>query len=330
MPLYPRIIGPKEMAELEAERCPDVFTPPSEWVDSRYAILDPHRRYTVTEPVTIAGRSVFGNTPMSITYLPRPNGEMRFGSEGKFIDANLGQVQNGLHNIVLGTRKFCIGICEHSLVARHMGIEADIELQGARNFPNHDQGVKKEFDAVVPYLQDTGPANLMTVREPVGVDFGKGSYMLLHPDEGKKQFILDHELSHAKNVLGTQRVNHALTPASLAYISAARTICYKWLLRNGLLLSEKFGSQHEHFLNLTRRNVLLVGKELLNPNPVFDTDGDNKEALMHEVVDKAGAAALLPGRFVGKMVTRRTSHSRDVAALKLLHPYLILIEGNNA
>lgn len=327
----PRFIGADEIAHLVAERSSDVFTVPESWQDTQYRELDSRRRYTVSTMVTIPGVSVFGAKPMEVRYHPQAH-DMRFGRDAHWHEVSPEQAGNGVRNIVLGTRHR-VGICEHSLALRTMGIEADIELVGATNFPNHDHGVKTELAAILPYLVDVGPAPLRTVHSPVGVDFGDGRYVALLPDDGSHVLQLDHQFSHAGNVLGTQRLQQKITAPVVACMAAARTICYKWLLRNALLFSEKLGSPHERILHLTRQNVLLVSSILHNPRDQFtEPGGTNREALLHEGIDKLGAAALVPGRLVGTMITHSTNHARDIEALQMMSAakYLVPVSSSTS
>lgn len=314
-----RVVGLEDMRSAESARSPEVFSVPEHWVDPRLEGMDRLLRYVPSERVSVPARSVFGNRPMDIVYEPTIATNMRFGVRGEWVEVDPSAAANGLRNIVLQTRSHALGICEHTLALRHLGLEADVSLHGADNFPNHPGGVQTELTAVLPSLIRQGLAPRTTVAEPIGFQFGPGRYFHLYPDDGSGQLILDHEFDHPGNVLGRQRVEYTVEPTTLAYISAARTICYKWFLKAGLRACEALGLSHPPGLNLSRQNVLVAGRRhLWNWQEMFTVNGRNVEALMHEVIDKLGALGLCPGRFAGRVVTRCTNHAADIAAVQHL------------
>jgi UDP-3-O-acyl-N-acetylglucosamine deacetylase len=318
------------------------FRVPENWRTDLGCEFLPHTDYTVDEHVAVSGKSTFGDMPTKVAFDASKNGKSQIGYEGCFTEVDFQNARSGRNNIHMRIASEDnsirdIAVVEHALsLLPGLGLRTNISLFGGTSFPSFDDCVGVLLKSLTGHLVPCGPAQYMTVKQPVAVSFPNGGYFVLNPDEGEKKLIIDHRIDHPKNVLGKQRVLIEIDPAAYAYIACARPPSYGFrgqifkaltVNRGQVGLPRVWGLPK---LGLDAKNVLIVEKKrLFNPEIRFNTGDDpracgyNREALMHEVIDRLGAIALIPGRFVGKVTTFFVGHKHELEALKYLQDYLI-------
>jgi len=316
------VTNQEEIEQLKEDRQPNIFTLPEHRKDEKFA-LDPHKDYTVSQPVSFRWRSVLWARNMLIDVLASTHDGMNVALKNKIHnnsrDFNTDNVKKSKSSFKIGK----VGVCEHTAaLINGMGLHANF-IVSVNNFPNFNEGIYKILSEIAPVLVEKWESKLMTVKEPIAIRFGKKWYFMLEPDQGEHKLIVDHQFSH-KNHLGDQRIEIEITPEVFAHIASARPPAYGFRAAVSRKL-KLFKIKRLPFLWLDAKNVVFVNKKnIWNPNPAFDDEEwINREVLLHEVIDKLGALGILPGRFVGRVTTFYTNHKKDVEAMKTVYKELI-------
>lgn len=321
--------NPAEIEELVGDRVQDgVLVYPDGWTHDTG--LDTGKDYGLEGEVSVTDWTSFWRRQVEVSAHPATHHIPHFQHNGgELIPAQPPNLSNGMRNIAVGK----VSIAEHALaIHAAIGLKADWNLQAPKSrfdrgvsFPTFDHTSREMFDALEPQLVEIGDSEFTTVKEPVAFDFGDGAYCILYPDEGDHKLTIDHQVTHSKNAIGIQRVIFDITPDRFKYFCRARTPGYgprkkvydllgrDWIRRLG-------GSFHEE-------NVLFVDeKGYVNERPEFiDSEGINREALMHEIIDKLAILGLLDKRFVGKIVFNRTNHNKDLQIVEALQDRELLV-----
>lgn len=313
-----------EIPDVIANRLPlkDTFTLPEEWRDESYSDFKPDKDYTVKYPILTTDRSTFGRQQIKILMTPQCKAIASIGREGRPLqEANPFSAKKGPNNINVGG----IGIVEHAL-AMHaaLGLRADYILSGS-SFPTYAGGIKELLQKIKPHLKPAGNSDFVTVSRPLGLRFPHGGHFIALPDEGDHKLIIDHQVIHPKNAIGAQRVKMEITPEVFGFIAEARTNGYNTRGKLFRALDQLGIKEIPVGVDFGQHNVLFVDeKGYLNPKEKFnDPEGVNRELILHEVIDKLGPLGMVPGRFVGTLVTDRTNHPQDVEGMKLVSKNLV-------
>lgn len=328
--LAPEVIHGKNSttASFLKGRHQDVFMPPQTWKDLTFPELAVVRNWTIDQPIApVKGKTVFLNRPVQINASPAETGGTRFGVKGNFTPALPGNMICGRNNFSIGG----VGVAEHPLaITAATGITLDWDLTRG-GFPNFNEGLRTVLDRIKPHIVDNGPANLVTVKEPIAIVFSNGSYMIVEPDNGERKFIIDHQFIHDRNVLGRQRIVLTLGSQLFAYLADARSPSYGWktaLAKLALPILRRLGTPRIPFTSIGWKNIAYAdSNRILNPQTKFDDpDGLNRECIVHEAaLDKSCVFGALPfpDRFVGKVTTNKTGHPQDVAAMNIVMHHLV-------
>ncbi len=303
------------MHELKTNRIPDskAFHVPEHWQEKSWRI-DGSKSHTVLQPVTVEGTSTFFAEKMRIAMHNQQYCRPQY---------------NGTFAVPENTRVHCntmsiggVSVCEHNVALQPaLGLQVDYTVS-ASSFPLFRNSIRAVLDAIRPQLAECGDSVFQTVQRPVGfVTTEKDSpYMIVEPDEGNHELILDHQYSHPTNALGTQRTTLRITPEVFAYIAQARTVCYRPMRTKLLQCLHAIGLDARIVgMNIGFDNHVIVTKDaIVNGSSLFEYNGNNYEPIMHELIDKLAPFGLLPDRFVGRITTYKTSHAMDLDIAKRL------------
>lgn len=276
--------------------------------------IDPDQDYTVRESVGFDGRTTFGGRKVHVEISPQAGQDFWISSRGVGGAARIENAHAGLRSIELLDEA---QIIEHMVsIKPGLGVKAIVRMD-QNCMPAFGACMEGALQAMLGKLKSEGDSCFYTVTESVFFKFDNGAYVVFEPDVGSRRLTIDHQFSHKKNLLGDQRVILEILPEVYAAICKARPMAYGMLSTLGWKLSNLRSQRDLPFSGLSQDNVVFVSKdEIRNPKPEFETPKTYIEPILHEVIDKLGAIALIPGRFVGTVTTNRTSHKQDLEAIR--------------
>jgi UDP-3-O-acyl-N-acetylglucosamine deacetylase len=276
--------------------------------------IDVTRAHTIQRPIRLQGMASFENRPVQIEMRPTKDGTPRIGIDETTLPLAVEHLVSGEHNIQLGSVK----IIEHPLaVMVGLGVDFDLNLDEA-SFPTFDRCCLPFVDGIRENIVDCGSRSLITVDRALMLRFERG-YLLLEPDTGARDLILDHQIQYPGRAVGTQRIRFALTPERFAFLCQARTPSFRSAEETrGMLETIRSGCAP---YPITEENVLFADEDRLhNPRPEFVWKGHNYEFLFHEVIDIIAwlkfVEVLHAARFVGTMTTFLFGHPEQIEAAK--------------
>lgn len=301
--------------------------------------------YTLARPATLPeSRSTFWNLPISVRVLPHadPSVPTEVRSNGHAVPCTIDRVTTKMHNIEVTDGTAGVGILEHpNAVQTALGVDMDMDVSTLKNsklrrflqgcgLASPSISLPTNADCNQPYLEalrgnlvPVGGARYVTVSEPVGFRFAQDSYVILAPDEGNHELVVDQQIDYpAVPAVGRQRMRATMTPEFFSFIASARTPAAQTRARL-VQLVHGLGMNHFPYSSLGMSNVLLVTKEgIANPNPKFSEGGRDYEFMCHELIDKIGWLKFVEiaygKRFVGSMTLSRTSHAHEVEVARAL------------
>ncbi len=276
-------------------------------------------RHTVSKPVTVEGLGSKWGRPVKLHIRPTERNSSCFIVNGQEIVAASRHAGAAWNSLCVGP----ISVAEHLLSMQSaLGFVAEYELQGGKSVPTWHGCLGPVLDAITPHIVRGDLLRTYRVATPFGVMFENGAYALFQPEARGGRLIIDHQFHHQFNALGEQRIIHCVTPGSFVKFARAQPPLYG---RRGSIVKFFHRRKFERvpLTGLRPLDFVFVEKDRLeNANPEFMIDGRSAEVILHELIDKLGALALLEKRFVGTVVTNRTSHKQDVVWARLLANHL--------
>lgn len=342
-----QIIRGPALAEITQNRIPDneALPVPDRFEDTTLGIRS-EMRYTLERPIGMGhSRSTFWNMPIDIKLLPHTErrSPTSVSSNGHKVPAVIDNVRTGMHNIEVTDGRAGVGILEHpNAVQSALNVDMNIEvdsgqspilrsvLQGlgmasrSTSLPTNARCNQPYLTALYNNLISTGAEKYVTVDSPVGFSFGKNSYVLLEPDEGRRELIIDQQIEYPDiPPLGNQRMCATITPEFFSFIATARTPAIRTRATVMQMMSGMNMSRFP-YSSLGLSNVVVVTKKgIVNPNEKFAEGETNYEVMCHEFIDKLGWLKYIEtqfeGRkFVGKITLSRTNHAREIDVARAL------------
>jgi len=276
-------------------------------------------RHTVSKAITVEGLGSKWGRRVKLHIRPTDRTVSRFIVNGEEVVANSRNASAAWNSLCVGP----IAVVEHLLAMQTaLGFTAEYQIEGGRSVPTWHGCLGPVLDAITPHIVRNELLRMYRVATPFGVKFENGAYAVFQPDTRGARLIMDHQLHHEFNALGEQRIVHCVTPNSFLKFARAQPPLYG---RRGSIV--KFFHRRKFkrvpLTGLRPLDFVFVEKDRLeNANPEFMIDGRSAEVILHELIDKLGALALLEKRFVGTIVTNRTSHKQDVVWARLLANHL--------
>lgn len=337
--------GDEAMAMMQG-RIPDgkALPVPDHFSDNRLGIQS-DMRYTLQRSAGLGySRSTFWNMPIEVQLYPHTeqHSPTLVCANGHTVPSTIENVRTGMHNIEVTDGRAGVGILEHpNAVQTALGVDMNIGVSSQKNpllrhalqsigVASPSISLPTNTDCNQPYLTamhnnlvSTGSAEYITVGAPVGFHFGKNSYVVLEPDEGKHELVVDQQIEYPDiPPLGNQRMRTTMTPELFGFIAAARTPAMR-TRANMLRLIEGMNMSRFPYTSLGLSNVVLVTNNgIANPNQKFVAGDTNYEVMCHELIDKIGWLKFVEtefGRkFVGKITLNRTNHAREIEVARAL------------
>jgi UDP-3-O-acyl-N-acetylglucosamine deacetylase len=328
------------------DRVPDgkALPVPDHFSDNRLGIRS-DTRYTLQRSIGLGhSRSTFWNMPIEVQLYPHTeqNSPTLVRADGHTIPSTIENVRTGMHNIEVTDGRAGVGILEHpNAVQTALGVDMNIGVTLQNNpllrqacqslgvaspsisLPTNPDCNQPYLTAMHNNLVSTGDAEYITVGAPVGFRFGKNSYVVLEPDEGRHELVVDQQIEYPDiPPLGNQRMRTTMTPELFGFIAAARTPAIR-TRANVLRLIKGMSMSRFPYTSLGLSNVVLVTSNgIANPNQKFVEGDTNYEIMCHELIDKIGWLKFIEtefGRkFVGKITLNRTNHAREIEVARAL------------
>lgn len=170
------------------------------------------------------------------------------------------------------------------------------------------------------------PARYVTVREPVGVAGGHGSFLMVRPARpGAPLLDIDCAVDF-DSAIGQQRLKVRITPETFRHGAVARTNCPLSMVIYSATVGKLFADVRN--LGYNNRNILIAGKRRYLNSPRLIQKGKALEAVWHRaMLDLLAAIALIDrGRFVGEIVSYKAGHTLDVNLVRLLYKRDLLVD----
>ncbi|HOD99934.1 MAG TPA: UDP-3-O-acyl-N-acetylglucosamine deacetylase [Kiritimatiellia bacterium] len=294
--------------------------------------LPPRMQTTTEREVTVRGRGTFfGKSIRTLTLCPTD-------MEGWWFERtdlpdclpvrcsirNVWTTGNVVSNIVLrsGSPHNYIRMAEH-MIALRMGLGIDnllIKIDSG-DPPLFDRGSTELVQALrsAGSRSTTRSQPLVTVREPVTVVSGSGSFLTLAPaDPACPRLNIDAAVDF-KTAIGKQRIRFAVDPERFAFGATARTnssaLKMLYCRTIGLLFADIRN------LGYSLDNLLVAGRFCYWNKPLLKHNGKSLEAVWHRAtLDLLAAIALIDeGLFVGDIISYKSGHGLDVEMVQRLY-----------
>jgi hypothetical protein len=310
---YRIITAPSELADLRAARLPQPFRPPESWRDERFDWSSGTER-VLRSTHTFPGRALFGFGENVLTLGPPQGDRTSIVFAGTRYDPNPDSVATRGHILSVGPVR-CI---EHVLaLSAGLGIRFDCSVSRP-NIPSFPSLMGPLLNPQQPYQLAPHPRSMCAVSAPFGIVFTRRGSSIIFDPPADATLTIDHHTAFKDHSLGQDRIEVAVEPPVMGYLLKARTIAYGWR-SSTLRMLERLKLTRAVGLGIRGEDILMTTRSrLVNPNPAFVSEGRNREAICHGVIDKLGALALLRSFLVGRVTTDRTSHREDLIAVKLL------------
>lgn len=247
------------------------------------------------------------------------------------IQVSVVNVWTTARNIVLccGSPHNYLRMVEH-IVALRLGLGVDNLLirTNTGDPPLFDRGSMDLVEAFERAGIATMPqsARFVTVREPVAVAGGHGSFLLVRPARpGAPRLDIDCAVDF-DSAIGQQRLKVRITPETFRHGAVARTNCPLGMVLYAATVGKLFADIRN--IGYNSRNILIAGKRrYLNP-PRLIHNGKALEPVWHRaMLDLLAAIALIDkGRFVGDIVSYKAGHTLDVNLVRLLYKRDLLVD----
>ena len=224
-------------------------------------------------------------------------------------------------NIVLraGSPHNYVRMAEHIIALRMgMGVDNVLIRMDSGDPPLFEHGSKELVEA----LQRGGVrrigklTRMVTVKEPVTVENGRGGFLTLLPAErGRPQLRMDVAIDFP-TAIGKQRIRVAVDPETFAYGATARTNTSAgkilWCKTIGMLFADIRN------LGYSFDNLLVAGKFRYWNQATHEHEGKALEAVWHRAtLDLLAAIALIDkGLFVGDIISYKSGHGLDVEMVR--------------
>lgn len=286
---------------------------------------------TISKPGTVSGRGTFlGKATRTLHLEPS-----RF--EGWWFDRtdlpkslpikvsarNVWTTGSVVSNIVLrsGKPENYMRMVEHIIALKMgMGIDNLVIKTDSGDPPIFDVGSMPLVEA----LEEAGiedqdaPARYYSVKEPVYITGPNGSFLVINPDEGKKQLFIDCAVDFP-TAIKKQRIRFPMTYGYFRHGAHARTNTSLVKIIYSFTIGRLFADIRNMGYNFS--NVLVASRFGYLNEAKLVHEGKSLEAVWHRsALDLLAALALLEeGRFVGEVISYKAGHWLDVQLMRELY-----------
>ncbi len=308
-----------DIRALKSDRVREIKPVPDSFRDDSYGFVA-GCRHRLTRPFRVSGTATFENAPVTIDIEQMRGERPAFSGGATSLPLEPEHAIKGLHNIQLGDVK----IIEHPLAMMSaLGLDLDFKLDQP-SFPTFEYCNREYLEASRGLFAPGEALRRFTVREPIALGFDEG-YLILEPDEGDGELVIDHQIAYPGRSVGQQRIVAPITPEFFCFFGAARTPSFRPRAEAEQLFALAAAGQLKNY-PFHPGNVLLVDEDRhYNPRSEFVFKDHNYEFILHELIDVLAwfkfPEAQLGGRFAGRMSAYRFDHHAQIdAALYFCNP----------
>lgn len=164
-----------------------------------------------------------------------------------------------------------------------------------------------------------------TVKEPVYITGPNGSFVVIKPDDGRKQLLVDCAVDFV-TAIGKQRIRFPVVYGYFRHGAHARTNATLTKILYSFTIGRLFADIRNMGYNF--KNVLVASKFGYLNEPRLLHEGKSLEAVWHRsTLDLLAALALIEeGRFVGEVISYKAGHWLDVQLMRALYKQELLEE----
>lgn len=291
---------------------------------------------TLASAQSVTGPGTFFGNAQRTLHLEPYEGEgwwfARTDLEGQMpIGVSVNNVWTTVRNIVLcsGSPHNYMRMVEH-IVALRVGLGLDNLMirMDSGDPPLFDRGSMDLVETVerAGIVERKIAPRYVTVKEPVTVGGGNGSFLTLYPAEkGDRRLVLDCGVNF-KTAIGKQRIRFSVNRKTFRQGALARTNTSLWMMLYVKTIGKLFADMRN--LGYTTKNILVAGPNRYFNKPGLVYNGKSLEAAWHRAaLDLLAAVALIDrGRLAGRIVSYKAGHALDVQLVRELYQGNLLIE----
>ncbi|HBM15585.1 MAG TPA: hypothetical protein DD381_04460 [Lentisphaeria bacterium] len=240
--------------------------------------------------------------------------------------------EGGVNHIAIrrtGEKNNYFRLTEH-IIAIRLGLDIDNLLitVDSDDPPLFEHGSTQIVDALekVEKIRTKIPCRYFTVRETVSSVWSNGGFLIFAPnDEESLALKIDCAINFS-DAIGKQRICFTVDEESLKMGAGARTNCS---LKHAIFCKTigRFLSR-TRYLGYNKNNILVAGSKKYFNRARLKYRGKSLEAVWHRAaLDLLAAISLIDeGRFVGDVISYKSTHKLDLEFLKELYRKDLIVE----
>lgn len=312
------------------------------WVDFKYSSDLKSTEYirTVSRELDLCiWKSLFWWKDISIAALPCTCGFRLAKINGLPLWISVRNYSNWFHAFSLNNWSVSLKIVEHLLaIPWWLNIFFDLVVKWWNSIPNWVNWLTECLSEIYENIVTTDEKiRYFTVKEPIYLEYKNWSYIALYPDDWRKIITIDLMIDYENQDLW-QRVVVDIDDEFFQTIAWARTNWHTTRLTTKLMMFAQLFPNYKplsyrKLVNLWLDNVFVFSDtSVVNPKKQFMIWWKEMELVFHEVVDKLWAFWAdfdSWARFVGKVVTNRSSHAMDIDMVQKLNDWQIPLVFND-